>query len=35
MQRSRVEHTPEDRRDLRDWDEIRSWAAGIAEELPR
>jgi menaquinone-dependent protoporphyrinogen oxidase len=33
MQRSMVEHTPEEFRDRRDWDEIRAWADGIAAEL--
>lgn len=33
MARSMAEGTPEEYRDRRDWDEIRSWAGGIAEEL--
>jgi hypothetical protein len=33
MMRSMAEGMPEGFRDRRDWDEIRSWAAGIAAEL--
>lgn len=33
IERAMVEGTPEQWRDLRDWDEIRAWAAGIASEL--
>jgi menaquinone-dependent protoporphyrinogen oxidase len=33
MARSMLENTPEEYRDRRDWDEIRAWAAAIAEEL--
>ena len=32
-QKAMVEGTPEEYRDRRDWDEIRGWAAGIADEL--
>jgi len=28
-----VENTPPEYRDMRDWDEIRRWATGIAAEL--
>lgn len=33
MQRSMVENTLPEYRDRRDWDEIRTWAVGIASEL--
>ena len=33
MMRSMAEGMPEEFRDRRDWDEIRSWAAGIAAGL--
>ena len=33
LERSMVENTPPEFRDRRDWDEIRAWAQGIAEEL--
>jgi menaquinone-dependent protoporphyrinogen oxidase len=32
-QRSMLKNTPLEYRDRRDWDEIRTWAAGIAAEL--
>ena len=33
IERSMVENTPPEYRDLRDWDEIRLFAAGVASEL--
>ena len=33
MERAMVRDCPPDKRDLRDWDEIRAWAAGIGTEL--
>jgi menaquinone-dependent protoporphyrinogen oxidase len=33
MERAMVQNCPPDQRDLRDWDEIRTWAAGIGSEL--
>ena len=33
MQRSMAKNMPPEYRDRRDWDEIRTWAAGIAAEL--
>jgi menaquinone-dependent protoporphyrinogen oxidase len=33
VQRAMVESTPPEYRDRRDWDEIRTWASGIASEL--
>ena len=33
MQKAMASETPEEFRDLRDWDEIRAWARGIAAEL--
>ena len=33
MERAMVESCPPENRDLRDWDEIRGWAAKIAREL--
>lgn len=33
MERAMVESCPPENRDLRDWDEIRGWAAGIARTL--
>lgn len=33
LERVAVRNTPPEYRDLRDWDEIRGWAAGIASEL--
>jgi len=33
MERSIYEKTPPEHRDLRDWDEIRSWASAIGAEL--
>lgn len=33
MERSMAEKAAPENRDLRDWDEIRAWAAGIATEL--
>jgi menaquinone-dependent protoporphyrinogen oxidase len=33
MERAMVKNTPAAQRDLRDWDEIRAWAAQIAREL--
>jgi menaquinone-dependent protoporphyrinogen oxidase len=33
IERSMVENCPPERRDLRDWDEIRSWAADVGAEL--
>jgi menaquinone-dependent protoporphyrinogen oxidase len=35
VERSMARNTPEERRDLRDWDEIRVWASRIAAELSR
>ena len=35
VERAMVENTPPDKRDLRDWAEIRSWAGRIAESLTR
>jgi len=34
VERSLLENTPEEFRDLRDWDEIRAWAGRIADALP-
>jgi menaquinone-dependent protoporphyrinogen oxidase len=34
MERAMVNDCPPDLRDLRDWEEIRAWAAGIAAALP-
>ena len=34
MERAMVRDCPPDKRDLRDWDEIRDWAAAISRELP-
>lgn len=33
MERSMVESCPPDKRDLRDWEEIRAWAGQVADEL--
>jgi menaquinone-dependent protoporphyrinogen oxidase len=33
MERSILEKTPPEHRDLRDWDQIRSWASAIGAEL--
>jgi menaquinone-dependent protoporphyrinogen oxidase len=33
VERSMLQNTPEQFRDLRDWDEIRDWAASVAREL--
>jgi menaquinone-dependent protoporphyrinogen oxidase len=33
LERAMAKNTPEEYRDMRDWDEIRSWAGGIASEL--
>lgn len=33
MERAMVRDCPPDKRDLRDWDEIREWAAAIGREL--
>jgi menaquinone-dependent protoporphyrinogen oxidase len=33
MERAMVRDCPPDKRDLRDWDEIRAWAAGISRAL--
>jgi menaquinone-dependent protoporphyrinogen oxidase len=33
LERVAARNTPPEYRDLRDWDEIRAWAAGIASEL--
>jgi menaquinone-dependent protoporphyrinogen oxidase len=33
MAKAMVEGTPEEYRDRRDWEQIRGWAAGIADEL--
>ena len=33
IERATVKNTPEQYRDRRDWDEIRSWALGIASDL--
>ena len=33
MERAMVENCPPEHRDLRDWEGIRSWAAGIGREL--
>ena len=33
MQKAMASEMPEEFRDLRDWDEIRAWAAGIARSL--
>ena len=33
VQKSMARNTPEEFRDLRDWDEIRAWARRIAESL--
>jgi menaquinone-dependent protoporphyrinogen oxidase len=35
IQKAMANETPEEFRDLRDWDEIRAWAAGIAGALQR
>jgi menaquinone-dependent protoporphyrinogen oxidase len=35
MERAMAEGTPEQYRDRRDWDEIRTWAAAVAEQLRR
>ena len=34
IEKAMVKNTPPEQRDLRDWDEIRSWAARIAAETP-
>jgi menaquinone-dependent protoporphyrinogen oxidase len=34
VERSMVEKCPPDKRDLRDWDAIRTWGRLIAAELP-
>lgn len=34
LERAMVKNTPAQYRDLRDWEEIRSWARAIASELP-
>jgi menaquinone-dependent protoporphyrinogen oxidase len=33
MERAMAEGMPEEFRDRRDWDQIRAWAAGVAEQL--
>lgn len=33
MQRAMAKNTPQEFRDLRNWDEIRAWARGVAAEL--
>jgi menaquinone-dependent protoporphyrinogen oxidase len=33
MEKAMVEGTPEQYRDRRDWDQIRAWAGGVADEL--
>lgn len=33
IERAMVKNTPEEYRDLRDWDEIRAWATQVAREL--
>ena len=33
MERTMVRDCPPDKRDLRDWDEVRAWASGIGTEL--
>lgn len=33
VERSMLKNTPEEFRDVRDWDEIRAWAASVAREL--
>ncbi len=35
IERAMAKNTPEEYRDMRDWEQIRSWAAGIASELSR